>query len=78
MGPHLIELRPASGPSSVDVSGLYGYLAELIGEPFRFARVSYGDELTLHFGDVKPVCSPKLKGKLYGSYILGVARRPGF
>lgn len=44
----------------------------MVGEPFRFARVSYGDELTLHFGDLRFARSPKLKHKQYGAYILGV------
>jgi hypothetical protein len=72
MGTHLIDLRQARKRSPNDVSGLYSYLAQLVGEPFQFARVSYGDELTLHFGDLKPAQSPKLKAKLYGAYILGL------
>jgi hypothetical protein len=47
-------------------------LLQLQGEPFRFFRFSYGDELTLHFGDLRPARSPKLKRRLYGAYILGV------
>jgi hypothetical protein len=58
--------------SETSTSGLLAYLAQLVGEPFRFARVSYGDELTLHFGDLRPARSPKLKDRLYGAYILGV------
>ena len=50
MGTHLIDLRQARKRSPDDVAGLYSYLAQLVGEPFQFARVSYGDELTLHFG----------------------------
>ena len=72
MGTHLIDLRQAQEPSQDNLAGLYAYLTQLAGEPFRFARVSYGDELTLHFGDLKPARSPKLGDKLYGSYILGV------
>ena len=72
MGANLIDLRQARKPSPDDLSGLYAYLAQLIGEPFRFARVSYGDELTLHFGDLRPARSPKLKHKSYGTYILGL------
>jgi len=53
-------------------STLQAYRAMLVGEPFQFARVSYGDELTLHFGDLRPARSAKLKGKPYGAFILGV------
>ncbi len=72
MATHLIDFHQAQKPSSDDLPGLYARLAQLIGEPFRFARVSYGDELTLHFGDLRPSRSPKLKDKLYGAYILGM------
>jgi hypothetical protein len=72
MGTNLIDLRQAREPSHDDLPGLYAYLAQLVGEPFRFTRVSYGDELTLHFGDLRPAHSPKLKSKRYGAYILGV------
>ena len=41
-------------------------------------RVSYGDELTLHFGDLRPARSPKLKAKPYGAYILGLCVALGF
>jgi hypothetical protein len=72
MGTHLIDLTEASESSSDNISGLSGYLSVLVGEPFQFARVSYGDELTLHFGDLRPALSRKLEGKQYGAYILGV------
>jgi hypothetical protein len=48
----------------------------LIGEPFRFSRISYGDELTLHFGDLRPAQSAKLKAHPYGTYILGLRASP--
>jgi hypothetical protein len=76
MSTHLIDLRQARESSSHDLPGLVGQLAPLVGEPFRFVRVSYGDELTLHFGDLEPARSPKLKGKLYGAYILGMCASP--
>ena len=76
MGTNLIDLSQAQAPSSDQLPGLYAYLAQLAGEPFRFARVSYGDELTLHFGDLKPARSPKLKDKPYGTYILGLRGSP--
>jgi hypothetical protein len=72
MGTNLIDLRQPQGPSLDDLPGLSAYLSQLVGEPFRFARVSYGDELTLHFGDLRQGRSPKLKHKLYGTYILGL------
>ncbi len=64
-----IDLSQDSGQ---DLSGLKRHLAQMVGEPFRFTRVSYGDELTLHFGDLTPARSSKLKDKLYGAYILGL------
>lgn len=72
MGVHLVDLRQARRATHEDLPGLAACLAPLIGEPFRLARVSYGDELTLHFGDLRPARSPKLKGKLYGAYLLGL------
>jgi hypothetical protein len=71
-----IDLSHAQKASGQDVSGLKSHLAQLVGEPFRFGRVSYGDELTLHFGELRPAHSPKLKGKLYGAYILGLRGSP--
>jgi hypothetical protein len=73
---NLIELRPGGIVSSGNISHLNGYLTQLIGEPFRFARISYGDELTLHFGDLRPARSAKLPNHLYGAYILGVRGSP--
>ena len=72
MGTHLIDLRQTQKLSHDNVAGLSAYLAQLVGEPFRFARVSYGDELTIHFGDLRLARSPKLKHKSYGLSILGV------
>jgi hypothetical protein len=77
MGANLIDLSQAGKPSPDDLlPGLHACLAQLVGEPFRFARVSYGDELTLHFGDLRPARSPKLKNKFYGAYILGLRASP--
>lgn len=72
---NLIDLRQAK-LSADDLPSLHASLAPLVGEPFRFARVSYGDELTLHFGDLRPAKSPKLKKQLYGTYILGLRGSP--
>ncbi len=76
MDTNLIDLRQAHQQPSDDLRGLGRYLAQLVGEPFRLARVSYGDELTLHFGDLRPARSPKLKSKPYGAYILGLRASP--
>jgi hypothetical protein len=76
MTTNLIDLRHARNATADHLGELQAYLTQLIGEPFRFARVSYGDELTLHFGDLRPAHSPKLKGKKYGAYILGVRGSP--
>lgn len=72
----LIEFRQVMGLSHDDLPGLQANLAELVGEPFQFARISYGDELTLHFGDLRPARSPKLREHLYGAYILGLRGSP--
>lgn len=72
MTTNLIDLRQAREAAPDNLPSLQAYLAQLVGEPFRFARVSYGDELTLHFGDLRPARSPKLKARSYGAYILGV------
>lgn len=76
MTTHRIDLRQAPNASPDRLSDLQAYLTPLLGEPFRFARVSYGDELTLHFGEIRPARSPKLRNKPYGSYILGVRGSP--
>jgi hypothetical protein len=69
---NLIDLRQPNQPVPGDLSGLQGSLAPLVGEPFRFARVSYGDEVTLHFGDLRPTVSAKLPKHMYGAYLLGL------
>ena len=74
--PNLIDLRQARAAAPDNLPGLQAYLAQLLGEPFRFARVSYGDELTLHFGDLRPARSPRLKGQLYGAYVVGARGSP--
>ena len=71
-----IDLRQARNAAPENLPGLKAYLAQIVGEPFRFARVSYGDELTLHFGDLRPAKSPKLKNHFYGAYVLGVRGSP--
>lgn len=73
---NLIDLSQARTAAADDLAGLQACLAQLVGEPFQFARVSYGDELTLHFGDLRPARSPKLKGKPYGAYVVGTRGSP--
>jgi hypothetical protein len=72
MASDAIEPQVAAGSSSRDLAGLRSQLLVLRGEPFRFTRNSYGDELTLHFGDVRPAWSPKLRKKPYGTHSLGL------
>lgn len=68
----LIDFGHSPKTQTNNIEGLQAHLTQLVGEPFQFVRVSYGDELTLHFGTLKPAKSPKLKGKMYGTYVLGV------
>jgi hypothetical protein len=72
----LFDLRNVPHQSPDDYVGLQAALAQVVGEPFRFARVSYGDELTLHFGDLRPARSPKLHRQPYGALILGMRGSP--
>lgn len=44
----------------------------LVGQPFLFARFTYGDELTLHFGESGFHTYPKTKDIPVGSHCLGV------
>jgi len=57
--------------SSSDLLELAQYLDRLTGKPFQFARFSYGDELTLHFGDVRIEKLTKLVSLPYGEFMLG-------
>jgi hypothetical protein len=64
-------------PSSPhEIGPLHMYLMQLVNEPFLFARMSYGDELTLHFGDVLEAKSRKLKDRRHGSHILSFRGSP--
>jgi hypothetical protein len=71
MATSLIDLSLMQKPCRDNLVGLHECLYQLVGEPFRFVRVSYGDELTLHFGDLRAARSAKLH-KPYGAYILGL------
>ena len=66
----VVDLRQSSRPDSTGLGGLNIYLSQLIGEPFLFLKVSYGNELTLHFGTPREAKSSKLKDRTRGSYIL--------
>lgn len=56
---------------ATDLRVLQAYLQQLIGQPFLHFRFSYGDELSLHFGQPRPYESPRMKHLFKGSYILG-------
>lgn len=67
----LVDLGQPCHGTSGDLQGLRAYLVPLIGRPFRLVRMSYGDELTMHFGDLRLARSPKRIADLeYGSFIL--------
>src|SRR5262245_24407795 len=72
MGARLIHLGESRAPATDDLVGLGEKLLPLLRQPSRFLRVSYGDELTLHFGDLRDARSPKLAGKPYGAFVLGL------
>ena len=63
--------RPDHRSDDGDLAGLVRHLSLLVGEPFHLARFSYGEELTMHFGEMKPTDHPKLRHLRYGSFILG-------
>src|SRR5262249_46440894 len=66
----LIDRREIRGPSTGDLADLQAYLLQLEGQPFLFARVTYGDELALHFGTPQEFHSPKIRRRVRGSYVL--------
>jgi len=72
----LLDLGKPQHQTIDDLNGLRSYLSQLLGEQFDFARISYGDELTLHFGQLRPAASPKLREKPYGAFILGTRGSP--
>ena len=57
--------------NSGDLDALRRRLRPLVGEACWRARLAYGDELKLDFGERIPHKHPKLKGLIYGSWILG-------
>ncbi|MBK1988553.1 hypothetical protein A0J48_013560 [Sphaerospermopsis aphanizomenoides BCCUSP55] len=50
----------------------------IIGETCHQVRFSYGDELRLHFGEMKPYNHPKLKHLRKGSWQLSTRATPWF
>lgn len=55
---------------SPDLSDLQSLLKQLLGQPFRFFRVSYGDELRLHLGELQGDSKSGMRGRTKGSYVL--------
>src|SRR5947209_8597830 len=66
----LIDLKETRCDRS-DLSDLQNLLKQLVGQPFLFVRVSYGDELRLHLGDMQGYSNAKMQGRTRGSYIVG-------
>lgn len=64
-----VDLR-ATRERSADHAELRAYLQQLVGQPFLFISFSYGDELTLHFGQTQSYDSPKLSHLRRGSYVI--------
>lgn len=56
--------------NSQDVASLRALVQQIVGEPFLCARFSYGDELTLHFGEPRKSRLKKLAHLVQGSYVV--------
>lgn len=65
-----VDLRGTRERSS-NADELRAYLQQLVGQPFLWIRFSYGDELTLHFGQPRQYRSSRLARLTKGSYIIG-------
>jgi hypothetical protein len=70
-----LDPRSTHAPTVGEMNGLWAYLQLAVGQPFRFLRSSYADEVTLHLGAEVPPVAPKrtpipLKLKPRGSYVL--------
>jgi len=59
-------------PRSEDREEIRSLLNRLVGKPFLFFKVSYGDELTIHLGELVPYLSPKMKDHKKGAYIVAL------
>jgi hypothetical protein len=66
----LIDLKETRRECS-DLSDLNALLKQLVGQPFLFFRISYGDELRLHLGVMQGYSNPKMQNLTRGSYIVG-------
>ena len=66
----VIDLKTIRYESS-DLADLQTFCKQLIGQPFLFFRVAYGDELRLHLGSLRDDSNPKLRGRAKGSYVIG-------
>ncbi len=71
MATSILELGDSEPISSDDLARLNERLTILVGEPFQLLRFSYGDELTIHFGQLREGRNPKVKHLKYGQYIVG-------
>lgn len=66
----LLDFR-ATLECSSDHTRLRTCLQQLLGQPFLLMRLSYGDEVTLHFGQPGRYRSSKLAHLTKGSYVIG-------
>jgi hypothetical protein len=65
-----VDLQSTHESTVNDLTGLWAYLQQIVGQPFLFFRVSYGEELTLHLGSPLEASSAKLRRRTFGSYVL--------
>lgn len=54
-----------------DIRQLHAVANRVVGETCWKVALSYGDELTLHFGEQIPYLQPSMAGKKKGAWILG-------
>jgi hypothetical protein len=72
MSPIMIDLREPIQTTD-DLPRLQAVLVQqIVGEPFLFARLSYADELVLHFGTPREYTLPRCGKRMEGSHILSV------
>jgi hypothetical protein len=62
--------------NSFDLKGLETVLQGLAGQVCWMAKLTYGDELALHFGDRIPCGIPRFPGLEEGSWIFGTRATP--
>ncbi|QYX32746.1 hypothetical protein [Sphaerospermopsis torques-reginae] len=60
------------------IQNLNQIIQPIIGETCHQVRFSYGDELRLHFGEMKPYNHPKLKHLRKGSWRLNTRATPWY